>query len=83
MGTSTPEHVGDPTMAQNEKAAWVQCPCCDNFVCSIHGVHVHECVCPPLEVWDSGLGMNPYEGGGNMTPESLEKRLQEIGYVEG
>ena len=44
--------------------AWVQCECCDNFLCTWHGGHAHDCPeteCPELEVWDGEWGMNPYE----------------------
>lgn len=43
--------------------AWIQCECCDNFLCTWHGGHAHDCdeeECPELEVWDE-LGLNPYE----------------------
>lgn len=45
-------------------AAWVQCDCCENFLCTWHGGHAHDCPedeCPELEVWDYEWGLNPYE----------------------
>lgn len=42
------------------KAAWVPCPCCDEYLCTIHGKHVFECECPAIEEW----GASPYD---NMT----------------
>ena len=31
--------------------AWTPCPCCENFLCTIHGGHAHDCPCPPVEEW--------------------------------
>lgn len=62
------------------KPAWVPCDCCDNFICTIHGGHAHDCDCPPLDVWDADLGMVPYDEGGDLTPEALKARLEEAGY---
>jgi site-specific DNA-cytosine methylase len=40
--------------------AWVQCPDCDECICQLHGVHVEECDCPPIDAWaESDLW--PYE----------------------
>lgn len=41
--------------------AWVPCPCCDEFLCTIHRCHAHECDCPPIEEWE----VDPYAAGGN------------------
>ena len=30
---------------------WVPCDCCDEFLCNIHGGHVSECECPPIDEW--------------------------------
>ena len=35
---------------------WVPCNCCDNFWCTSHKKHAHECECPPAEEWTT----NPY-----------------------
>jgi hypothetical protein len=32
--------------------AWVKCPCCEDYQCTIHGKHVTDCPCPPIEEWD-------------------------------
>ena len=37
--------------------AWIPCPCCDNFLCTIHDTHVHDCDCPPIEEWQE----DPYK----------------------
>ena len=42
--------------------AWVKCDDCDNYLCTYHGKHAHDCPedeCPGLELWDE-LGLNPY-----------------------
>lgn len=44
--------------------AWVPCPECDNYLCTWHGQHAHDCEeseCPDLETWDYEYGWNPYE----------------------
>jgi len=38
---------------QGKTAAWVKCPCCENFWCQIHGTHAYECDCPPIEEWEN------------------------------
>jgi hypothetical protein len=37
--------------------AWEKCPCCENYLCTIHGEHAHDCRCPPIEEWSE----SPYE----------------------
>ena len=39
--------------------AWVPCAC-GEFVCRIHGGHVCDCPCPPIEEWL----VDPYVTGG-------------------
>lgn len=36
--------------------AWVPCPDCTGFLCTIHLEHAEACPCPPVEEWSS----NPY-----------------------
>jgi len=36
----------------DETPAWMPCECCEEFVCTIHGGHVAECECPPIEEWE-------------------------------
>ena len=38
---------------------WVPCPCCENWVCRIHGSHAHDCECPPVDEWEAA-GSSPY-----------------------
>lgn len=45
--------------------AWVPCPCCDNFLCTLHGEHAHDCACPPIDDWT----LDPYSQGG-VAPET-------------
>ena len=42
----------------DDPPCWYRCACCDDYQCSIHKMHVHDCVCPSIEEWFSG---NPYE----------------------
>src|SRR4051812_42684704 len=46
-------------------AAWIPCPCCENYWCLLHGQHAHDCPCPPVEEWDE----SPY-GANNSETES-------------
>lgn len=36
--------------------AWIPCECCDEWQCTYHGEHAHECECPPIEEWE----LDPY-----------------------
>jgi hypothetical protein len=48
-------------MSEQLKApAWIPCPRCDNFWCTIHGEHVHDCPCPEVGEWSC----DPYLEGG-------------------
>lgn len=38
------------------RAIWEPCPCCENFWCTLHEAHAHDCPCPPVEEW----GESPY-----------------------
>jgi DNA (cytosine-5)-methyltransferase 1 len=40
--------------------AWVQCECCDDYICQVHGVHAFECECAAVEEWVDH-GITPYE----------------------
>ena len=31
--------------------AWGPCPCCENYLCMIHGQHAHDCPCPEIAEW--------------------------------
>lgn len=31
--------------------AWIPCPTCEEFLCTIHGEHASMCPCPPIEEW--------------------------------
>lgn len=43
--------------------AWMRCPCCDDFVCTIHSEHTADCPCPPIEEWTT----DPYGPGSNLS----------------
>jgi len=52
------------------KPAWIPCPDCDDYWCTLHQCHVYDCECPDVEVW-AKRGVWPYESGGrysNQTP---------------
>tara|TARA_R110000803_G_scaffold130198_2_gene197494 strand:- start:49 stop:267 length:219 start_codon:yes stop_codon:yes gene_type:complete len=34
----------------NGTAIWLKCECCDEYMCNIHNVHVHDCTCPGIDV---------------------------------
>jgi hypothetical protein len=41
--------------------AWVRCGGCSDYLCTIHGLHAHECPCPAIEDWGD---LDPYRAGG-------------------
>lgn len=41
--------------------AWMRCTCCEDYLCTIHGEHVADCECPPIDEWET----MPYEAGSN------------------
>ena len=42
-----------------EQTPWVRCDSCDDFLCTIHGVHVHDCPCPTIDTW-AEYELHPY-----------------------
>lgn len=46
----------------DDTCAWFRCECCEDHYCRIHGMHVFECPCPPLEQW-AKAGVDPYSPG--------------------
>jgi hypothetical protein len=57
------------------KPAWVRCDCCEDFLCTIHGGHVYDCKCKPIEWWVK-KDIDPYTSGGryaNQTPGGQNK----------
>lgn len=50
----------DPQTPTGPFPAWVFCENCEDYLCSIHRVHVYECDCPPIEEWE----VDPYAEGG-------------------
>jgi len=45
--------------------AWIQCPGCEDYWCTIHKVHVFECDCPDVYTCMEN-GWDPYVEGGNV-----------------
>ena len=31
--------------------AWIKCPHCEEYFCTLHLKHVPDCKCPPIEEW--------------------------------
>ena len=61
--------------------AWIQCPHCENHLCTIHGIHAFECPCPSVEEWPT----DPYRDRvpGRLAPEFSEWLLGfPIGWTE-
>jgi hypothetical protein len=52
---------------------WIPCPCCENYLCTVHMTHAHECQCPSIEEWST----DPYSdrAGGRLAP--AEKKCTE------
>jgi hypothetical protein len=45
--------------------AWIRCQCCEGHRCIIHGMHVHDCPCLPIEDWAELEETSPYAVGSN------------------
>lgn len=39
-------------MASQWSPAWIRCECCEDFLCTIHGMHVYDCDCAPIDEWE-------------------------------
>jgi len=39
---------------------WVRCDMCEDFLCTVHGGHAHDCECPVIDEWAEG-GYSPYD----------------------
>jgi hypothetical protein len=50
-------------------AAWVRCNSCEDYLCRLHDMHVHDCPCPPIEEWDQ----DPYSSGGPPKVEVVDR----------
>lgn len=52
----------EPTMppGMEGEPAWIPCPDCDDHWCNLHGMHTHECDCPPIDEWET----DPYSPPG-------------------
>jgi hypothetical protein len=44
---------------QATRAPWEPCPCCENFLCTIHEMHAHDCDCPSIEEWETDPYFRP------------------------
>jgi hypothetical protein len=66
-----------PTKILRKPAAWVKCPDCDDYWCTIHGLHAYDCLCPDIDTWVAQKGTLPYEEGtgrwSNQTPSGQNK----------
>lgn len=57
------------------RPAWVRCECCEDFLCTIHGMHAYDCPCPDIDGW-ARRKIDPYTDGGrwdNQTPSGQNK----------
>jgi hypothetical protein len=55
-----PGAAGSGKKPKRNYPAWVKCPGCDSFFCTIHGKHAFECPCPSIDRWKK----DPYLEGG-------------------
>ncbi len=61
--------------------AWLPCDSCENYLCTIHGKHAHECDCAEIAEWS----VNPYARvrHGLLNPRFVEWLMGlPIGYTE-
>ena len=51
ISTRHGQRRGQLTEACEGWPTWIECPCCDKYLCRLHELHVHHCPCPPIEEW--------------------------------
>ncbi len=71
--------------AKKTVPAWIPCPHCESFWCTLHGVHVYDCPCPPIEEWDIDPYSDslPFAGGLPHTqPETRTMNATEINRLD-
>jgi hypothetical protein len=58
-------------MPETDPPAWIPCPACGEFWCTIHRRHAADCDCPPTDEWgdvdpyapgSSSIGPHPHAG---------------------
>lgn len=69
----TPATTSEVTMDAGGSPAWVPCPCCEEFLCTIRRCHAHECDCPPIEEWE----VDPYTSGGSPLDLAADSGLED------
>lgn len=47
---------------------WIPCPCCDEYLCTRHELHVCDCDCPPINELDFDPYSDPYKPHTRNTP---------------
>jgi len=59
------EHPASSRLWKHPFPAWIPCPeGCENFLCTIHHQHAHDCQCPEIDGWNC----DPYTDGNNLPP---------------
>lgn len=38
-------------MPGTTRVPWIPCPLCEDYLCTIHWMHAHDCPCPAAEDW--------------------------------
>ena len=54
---------------------WIPCECCDEYWCTYHEAHAHQCLCHCIEDWDDEIQRDPYT---DPVDEEIEFYLSEI-----
>jgi predicted component of type VI protein secretion system len=60
--------VSAASKSKSKLPAWVRCPACDDFICTIHKKHAHDCRCASIDTW-ARRGLDPYSEGGKKLKE--------------
>jgi len=47
--SNNPSSIDD---TESEIPIWVRCPCCEGFICTLHGVHCEDCECPTADKFE-------------------------------
>jgi hypothetical protein len=59
-------------MPKTDEPAWVPCDSCENYWCTIHGMHAFECTCPPIEEWSA----SPYRSSDPLLDQVADAALE-------
>lgn len=69
--SSEGNEVGLSQAGEGVIPAWIPCPDCEDYWCTIHNCHAFECECPPIDEWDYDPYSERREENGTRNTDSL------------